>query len=126
MKGDRILAFGSVRYKEEFQSFTVQLEKCEIVFLSEKFKEEAPFCPKCDKRMTSDGKEKGYKCRNCKYKNKSMIKQKTTIRRDIKLGLHIPPAQAQRHLVKPLIRYDLPLKSTFNIIDNWWKNYSNK
>lgn len=122
--GDRILAFGSVKYKEEFQSYTVQLEKCEIIFLPEQFKEEAPFCPKCDKRMTSDGKDKGYKCRKCGHKDKSVTKMKIPIEREVQLGLYIPPAQAQRHLVKPLIRYNLPSRSGFKIIDNWWKNYS--
>ena len=76
--------------------------------------------------MTSDGKEKGYKCRKCGHKDKSMTKQKVLIEREIKLGLYIPPAQAQRHLVKPLIRYDLPSRSDFKIIDNWWRNYSNR
>ena len=37
---DIILAYGGVKYKEEFQGFTIQLEKCEILSVSEQFKEE--------------------------------------------------------------------------------------
>lgn len=126
MVGDKILAYGSVRYKREFQSFTIQLEKCEIISIADQFKEESPFCPECGKRMTSDGKEKGYKCRKCGQKNRHISKLKIPIVREIQLGLYIPPAQAQRHLVKPLIRYKLPSKNTFHFVNNWWKKYASK
>jgi tRNA(Ile2)-agmatinylcytidine synthase len=125
-KGDKILAYGSVRYKTEFQSYTVQLEKCEIIFIADKIKEEAPFCLKCGKRMTSDGKNKGYKCKKCGYKDRNISKMKTSIERDLQLGLYIPPAQAQRHLVKPHIRYGLPAKDSFSFVKNWWKKYDSE
>jgi tRNA(Ile2)-agmatinylcytidine synthase len=126
MTGDKILAYGSVRHKKEFQSFTIQLEKCEIISISNQFKEESPFCPECGKRLTSDGKEKGYKCRKCGYKNRYISKLLIPIQREIQLGVYIPPAQAQRHLVKPSIRYNLPSKDSFDFVTNWWKKYSSK
>lgn len=118
---DKIMAFGGVRYKEEFQGFTIQLEKCEILFISKHFKEESPFCPSCNNRMISNGFNKGHKCRKCGHKDRELTKVRTPIDRKISKGLFIPPAQAQRHLVKPHKRYNLPLKNTFTLIDNWWK-----
>ena len=118
---DRIMAFGGVKYKEKFQRFTIQLEKCEILFIADHFKEESPFCPTCNNRMISNGFNKGHKCRKCGYKDRELTKVRTLIDRKLSKGLFIPPAQAQRHLVKPHRRYKLPFKTTFVLIDNWWK-----
>ncbi|MHA1407398.1 MAG: TiaS agmantine-binding domain-containing protein [Candidatus Heimdallarchaeaceae archaeon] len=120
-EGDQIFAYGGIRFRKESGSFAVQLEKCEIEVLAEKFKEEAPFCPICKKRMVSDGKDKGYKCRNCKYKDKTLRKTKIPIQRVIQKGVYIPPAQAQRHLVKPHRRYGLKRKEKIEFVENWWK-----
>ena len=122
---DKLIAYGGVRYKHDFKTFTIQLEKCEIIHVSEQFKEESPFCPKCEKRMISAGKDKGYKCKKCGYKNRDAKKIKTLIKRNLVKGLYIPPAQAQRHLVKPFRRYNLPKKEENIIIENWYKTYSN-
>ena len=121
---DRLIAYGGIRYKHEFKTFTIQLEKCEITLVSKQFKEESPFCPKCEKRMISAGKDKGYKCRRCGYKSRDIEKIKTPINRDLVEGLYMPPAQAQRHLVKPFLRYSLPKKEEVKIIKNWYKIYS--
>ncbi|MBY9001198.1 MAG: DUF1743 domain-containing protein [Candidatus Heimdallarchaeota archaeon] len=118
---DKILAYGGVRYKKEFQGFTVQLEKCEIIFVSEQFREESPLCPSCSKRMVSNGLNKGYKCRKCGHKSREIKKNKIPVERRITTGLYIPPAQSQRHLIKPNRRYNLPQKDTYFLIENWWK-----
>jgi len=120
---DRIIAYGGVKYKEEFKSFSIHLEKCEIIFLADHYKEEAPNCPECSKRMTSDGYLKGYKCRKCGFKDKNLGKTQIILERDIKKELIIPPEQAQRHLVKPFRRYPLQPKTSFKMIDEWWKKY---
>ena len=125
-EGDKILAYGSVKYKPEFQIFTVQLEKCEIKEIADRFKEESPFCSECGKRMVSDGKDKGYKCRRCGYKDRNISKIKTSIERELLPGRYIPPAQAQRHLVKPHVRYNLPSKDSFDFVKDWWKKYSSE
>jgi len=121
---DRIFAYGGVKYKEEFEIYSVHLEKCEITQLTECFIEEAPFCPECSKRMTSDGYQKGYKCRSCGYKDKKLKKIRKNIKRALEKGLYIPPEQAQRHLVKPLRRYTIEPKNTFDFITDWWKKYA--
>ncbi len=125
LPGDKLVAYGGIRYKTEIQNFALQLEKSDIHFLSEHFKEESPFCPKCEKRMTSDGFNKGYKCKKCSYKDRTLQKTKIPIQRKITLGTYIPPEQAQRHLVKPFRRYNVQRKKSFEIIENWWKKSSN-
>ena len=124
LPGDKLIAYGGIRYKHEFESYTIQLEKCEIILVSDQFKEESPFCPKCNKRLTSAGKNKGHKCKKCGYKNANLKKIKTPIKRELIEGLYIPPAQAQRHLVKPFRRYNLPKKNKVEITQNWYRSYS--
>lgn len=121
LPGDILIAYGGISYKEKFHKFSLQLEKCEIIFLSEQFKQESPFCPSCNTRMTSNGFNKGYKCRKCGYKNKDASHLRVKVEREISKGLYIPPAQAQRHLVKPYRRYNLPNKTSFELINEWWK-----
>ena len=121
---DKILAFGGMKYKKEFDTFSIHLEKCEILFLAEKFRSEAPFCPECSKRMTSDGYQKGYKCKKCGYKDKHLQKTKTAVRRELTKKLLIPPEQAQRHLVKPYRRYKIEQKTDYSMVEDWWKLYS--
>ncbi|MHA1399986.1 MAG: TiaS agmantine-binding domain-containing protein [Candidatus Heimdallarchaeaceae archaeon] len=117
---DKILAYGGVQFKEDKKLFTIQLEKCKILYLQEQIKEESPFCPQCGKRMTSAGLNKGYKCKKCGFRGREMKKSKINIPRKIELGLYIPPAGAQRHLVKPFRRYNIPRKEDLQIIPNWW------
>ncbi len=102
---DRIYAYGGVKYNDNEKIFTIQLEKCEVLHLEDQYKEISPLCPKCGKRMTSAGKNKGFKCKHCGFKGQDLVKEMIPIERKIKLGLYIPPAGAQRHLVKPLRRY---------------------
>ncbi len=123
IKGDKIEAYGGVKYIEDKNRYAVQLEKCIILSLVDKYKEKAPICPKCQKRMTSNGYKKGYKCRKCGYKDRNLSKERIKLQRKDNTGLYIPPAGAQRHLVKPHRRYSLPQKNEIKLIKNWWKIY---
>ncbi len=119
--GDRLKAYGGIRYfRKKGEKFNLQLEKCEVIFLAEHFHEESPLCQQCGKRMTSNGLNKGYKCRNCGLKNRIIKKSLVPIERKISEGMYIPPAQAQRHLVKPLRRYKIQEKEGFEIIQDFW------
>ncbi len=123
LPNDRILAYGGVKYKKEFKNYTIQLEKCEVLTISNHYVESSPYCPKCSKRMTSAGRNKGHKCKNCGFKDSNTQKIKTKIDREIQTELLIPPAQAQRHLVKPHRRYSVKRKKSIEFIENWWKKY---
>ena len=123
LPGDRIIAFGGVKYNQQFSTNTIKLEKCEITHVSDKYTEISPQCPKCNRRMTSAGKDKGFKCKKCGYKDSKIHKEKIWIAREIQKETLIPPAQAQRHLVKPLIRYSSKKKETVTFVENWWKKF---
>jgi len=103
-KGDMVRVFGSVKKN------TLNLEKIEIIKLV-KEKELNPICPVCGKRMESAGRNQAYRCRKCKTKSDSKIKEK--IERDIDEGFYEVPPCARRHLAKPLIRMSVPNKNIF-------------
>ena len=125
LPNDRILAYGGIKYKKELKIHTIQLEKCEILTISDHYKESSPYCPKCSKRMTSAGRNKGHKCKKCGFKDSNTQKIRTKIDRRIDTELLIPPAQAQRHLVKPHRRYIVKRKERVKFVENWWKKYIN-
>ena len=92
--GDLIEVYGS--YVRE----TLNLEKIHIISCQEKSIVQAPIC--CKKRMTSNGTEKGYKCRKCGAK--TMTPDIVIQQRDIEQGWYEVSSIARRHLAKPLIR----------------------
>ena len=94
--GDEILAAGS------FLKNTLNLEKI-YVFSAEPFLSiQAPLCQACQKRMTSAGSGKGYKCRRCgaRKAEPEVIKEQ----RSISPGWYEVPPGARRHLSRPSAR----------------------
>lgn len=104
-KGDRVTVYGA--YKDE----TINLEKIRIDSLAEIFIEENPLCPKCGKRMESEGRNKGFRCKRCKKKAKE--KMKVRVKRDLETGYYEVPPSARRHLSKPLIRLEAEERHIF-------------
>jgi len=94
--GDEVIAVGS------FKKGSINLEKLKVVTLAETVITRPPFCAPCEKRMTSDGKEKGYKCRKCGAR--STEQEVIGIPRTLKPGWYEVPPTARRHLAKPLCR----------------------
>ncbi len=66
-----------------------------------------PVCRICGKRMKSEGKNKGYQCDKCKFKDPNAPKVLIAKERAIRTGLYIPTPKAHRHLTKPLQRYGI-------------------
>jgi len=96
MPGDDVIAVGS------FKKGSINLEKLKVNSLSKGTTIRPPLCTACNKRMTSDGKGKGYKCRKCgAHVNDPEIKE---ISRMLKTGWYEVPPTARRHLAKPLCR----------------------
>jgi len=94
--GDEVIAVGS------FKKGSINLEKIRVVELSSRVLSRPPVCTVCNKRMTSDGTEKGYKCKKCGAHAKDPeIKE---ISRTLKPGWYEVPPTARRHLAKPLCR----------------------
>ncbi len=69
-----------------------------------------PLCAKCGKRMKSEGRNKGYQCEKCKFRDPLAQKVMTEQERALKTGLYIPTPKAHRHLTKPMHRYGMEKK----------------
>jgi len=103
--GDVIEVYGGVRPASSKHSMTVNLEKMCILVLKPKFVLFNPKCPKCGKTMKSMGKNKGFKCDRCGFRDSKAKKVAVESERSIKIGLYITPPRSQRHLTKPYCRY---------------------
>jgi tRNA(Ile2)-agmatinylcytidine synthase len=96
MPGDEVIAAGS------YKKGSINLEKIQIISLARPSITRPPLCPACTKRMTSDGKGKGYKCRKCGARSDEPDAQE--IPRTLVAGWYEVPPTARRHLAKPLCR----------------------
>jgi tRNA(Ile2)-agmatinylcytidine synthase len=100
--GDRITVYGGVR--DEDGRLTVNLEKLRVVGLAKEVQMVNPQCPQCSGSMESMGRDKGYRCRRCGYRDGKLVKVALVTKRDLTSGLYMPPPGAQRHLTKPTVR----------------------
>ena len=94
--GDMVIAVGS------FKKASINLEKIKVESIAKDEIIRPPFCITCNKRMTSDGKDKGYKCRKCGARASDPDIRE--IPRTLKAGWYEVPPTARRHLAKPLCR----------------------
>jgi tRNA(Ile2)-agmatinylcytidine synthase len=94
--GDDVIACGS------YKKGSINLEKLKIVSLAKVETVRPPVCIACTKRMTSDGKGKGWKCRKCGARADAPDVQE--VARTLKTGWFEVPPTARRHLAKPLCR----------------------
>jgi len=94
--GDEVIAAGS------YKKGSINLEKLCLVVPARDISKKAPVCPACGRRMTSDGKGKGYKCRACGAHEKKPEIAET--KRILSAGWYEVPPTARRHLAKPLCR----------------------
>lgn len=103
--GDLVEVYGCIRPPGPTHGITLNLEKLRVIELAEVVVFENPRCPLCGSRMESMGKNKGYRCRKCKYKDASASKVSVTLPRDLKPGWYQPPYSAFKHLMKPIERF---------------------
>ena len=100
-KGDLLELYGGIGKQNTFN-----IEKFKVLKLNDVIYEN-PICG-CGKRMTSAGKNKGFKCKHCGAKLSSNDKISKRIKRDLVNGkFYETPVSARRHLSKPLIRMNL-------------------
>jgi tRNA(Ile2)-agmatinylcytidine synthase len=85
----------------------LNIEYLSVIELASAFDVQNPSCRVCSKRMKSEGRNKGYQCDRCKYKDAGAKKIFTPRERSVKAGLYIPTPKAHRHLTKPLQRYGI-------------------
>jgi tRNA(Ile2)-agmatinylcytidine synthase len=96
LPGDEVIAVGS------YKKGSINLEKLKVITLAVAETLRPPMCNACNKRMTSDGKGKGWKCRKCGARGDEPEIQE--ISRKINTGWFEVPPTARRHLAKPLCR----------------------
>jgi len=109
--GDEVEVLGCLRPPGPSHGLTLNLEKIRVVRLVEVVVYENPKCPRCGSRMKSAGKNKGFKCKKCGYKDLSVKKQARTLRRELELKWYQPPRIAFKHLMKPIERFGREKKS---------------
>jgi tRNA(Ile2)-agmatinylcytidine synthase len=97
--GDDVIAVGS------YKKGSVNLEKMRVVSLAAPVCTRPPVCSACNKRMTSAGTGKGYKCKKCGAHAREPEVQE--IPRTLLAGWYEVPPTARRHLAKPLCRGEL-------------------
>ena len=99
--GDVIKVFGGIGEQNTFN-----IEKFQVIELND-VEYKNPIC-ECGKRMTSAGKNKGFKCKKCGNRIESSEKVPVKISRNLKNNqFYETPVSARRHLSKPLCRMDI-------------------
>jgi tRNA(Ile2)-agmatinylcytidine synthase len=101
--GDMVRVYGGVKEKPGLP-LTINLEKISIIKLAPIFRKVNPSCPKCGKRMKSEGRGKGYSCKRCKIKAPANAAKLQEVERATDLGTFEVPVRCRRHLAKPLAR----------------------
>ncbi|SNR36063.1 tRNA(Ile)(2)-agmatinylcytidine synthase [Halorubrum vacuolatum] len=86
---------------------TLKLEKFAVRRLV-RTEPSTPTCPECDRRMSSAGRDQGYRCRDCDTAAPGRVDR--PIDRSLEPGWYEVPPSARRHIAKPLIRggFDAP------------------
>lgn len=99
--GDIIRVYGGIGEQNTFN-----VEKFQVIKLND-VEYKNPVC-ECGKRMTSAGKNKGFKCKRCGKRIESSEKVPIIITRNLKNAqFYETPVSARRHLSKPLCRMNL-------------------
>ncbi|MFW6141081.1 MAG: TiaS agmantine-binding domain-containing protein [Candidatus Saliniplasma sp.] len=102
--GDVIELYGGVRK----DPMTLNIEKMKILHLEDKIiKTGNPVCPSCNKRMSSIGKNAGFRCKRCSKKASEEDIETRKEERDLEETWYETPVSARRHLSKPLKRIEL-------------------
>ena len=120
IRGDHVEVCGGVREPAD-HPLTINLEKLHIIRLAPRFSYQNPRCPKCGRRMESMGRNKGFRCRKCDFKDPNAKKVAVEEKRELKPGWYVTEPRSQRHLTKPLIRYGKEKKGRVKVelIDCW-------
>jgi len=119
--GDCVEVYGGVRKPSQNTPITINLEKIRLLKLAPKIIYQNPFCPTCNKRLKSMGKNQGFRCEKCGSKHPNLKKVMVQFERGITKGLYITSTRSQRHLTKPFRRYGLEKsrKEDIKLIKDW-------
>lgn len=105
--GDRIEIGVGVRKGTTKHPKVLNVEYLSVVALAPAYDVMNPPCKVCGRRMKSEGRNKGYQCDKCKFRDPAGKKVYVEKERALKTSLYVPTPKAHRHLTKPLQRYGL-------------------
>ena len=119
--GDEVEVYGAVHKATVSKPLTINLEKINILNLTQQTLKENPLCPNCGKHLKSMGKNQGFRCEKCGGKYSDLTKKESTTPRAVKVGLYVTSTRSQRHLTKPLRRYGQEKSGNVDhhLIDEW-------
>lgn len=99
--GDRVTVVGGVKPGDDGE-VTINLEKIRVDKLEQVYEKRNPECQRCGKTMTSDGVNKGYKCKRCKTRSLDAKPDMIPVGRRLKTGWYQVAPRAMRHLSRPI------------------------
>jgi tRNA(Ile2)-agmatinylcytidine synthase len=104
--GDLVEAHGGIRPGTPRYPLTVNLEKLRIIKLRSQLVYHNPTCPRCGRRLGSMGRTQGLRCPRCGYELPNKKKIAIEGDRGLTEGLYVTSLRSQRHLTRPLSRYE--------------------
>lgn len=111
--GDLVEIGGGMRRRSVKHESVLNIEYLRVIKLDKKVVLLNPLCNRCKKRMTSNGRGKGFKCTGCGERLMNVEKIIENIPRKVKRALYLPPESSQRHLAKPMQRYGMEKRGGF-------------
>ncbi|RLG70903.1 MAG: hypothetical protein DRO11_05465 [Methanobacteriota archaeon] len=99
--GDGVTVVGAAKPGGDGE-ITINLEKIRVDKLKQVYKKRNPKCQRCGKTMTSNGVNKGYKCKRCKTRSLEAKPEVIPVRREIGTGWYQVSPRAMRHLSRPI------------------------
>jgi tRNA(Ile2)-agmatinylcytidine synthase len=120
--GDYVRVSGGVRRATSKNPAVVNVERIDVLAVSNETSKKNPRCPVCGSRMKSEGRGKGYQCKRCGQRGAEPARAKWARRaagRRICRGTYLPSPRAQRHLTKQLIRFGRERTGVDALVDGW-------
>ncbi len=119
IEGDEVVLDAGVRPPSKSHGYTLNVEGLQVTHLVKAVRVSNPLCKRCGKRMKSAGKNKGFKCPKCGFKDLSSARITTVETRDISVGYYLPQPSAQRHLTRPYARVERRNSNSSDMIEVW-------
>ncbi len=122
--GDRIEVGTGVRKGTTKHPKVLNVEYLSVLSLAPVYDIQNPLCKACGRRMKSEGRNKGYQCDKCKFRDAHAQKIMIEKKRALKVGLYIPTPKAHRHLTKPVQRYGIEKKEKEKIAGGGFSGFA--
>lgn len=119
--GDTVEIGGSIRKKSRKHGAAINLEYLRVLELAKDISVSNPLCRRCGRRMESQGRGQPFRCSACGFEDPSAEKIRAEQPRAVQKNLYLPPPRAQRHLTKPLQRYQANNRKPMKLIDGWFE-----